>query len=881
MGRSSAETHYPYWRLVAFLCAVVLLPGCQGCRDSLSSIRREEQDPAEPRKRSKPKPDFSIGLLRVLPHESNLDEKLAGEIDENEETDEVSEDGGTDSATPPEQFPWVKPGHWHAATQQLKANNFDYRGMLTVTASHQPPGGSRRELIEVEDTPFRMQASRPLILPKGQWRFPAFQYFIPSDSSRSTTGLNIDLDSSGAGLSAGAARTSFLRTLQPQEFFFVVLARNADQYMYVKLLPSVEPPGEEYDEIRAQHAYDSGALPVVSETELEGSPETDLESYRYYHVVRPALSEKHLAPLPENSTVWSSIAYILWDDVPSPRERLSENQQAAMLDWIHWGGQLIISGPNSLESLRATFLEPYLPAMPGDSIELAASDLAELDAKWTLKDDVTGAKENLKVTRAWPTIQLTPYEGYRGQDVLLRAGNPEGSSAGAPLVIERQVGRGRIVLTAFRLSERDFINWRGADGFFNACLLRRPAREYSNKTAYGNTLLTWADHPERRFDGRLATNLRIFSRDAIAPENEQNSQSSQSIGVNEPTPVATWNDFQPVSHAARNILRRAAGIEIPRAGFVLLVLFFYLVVLVPVNYAVFYLMRRLELAWVCVPLIAIGGAAAVIKLAQLDIGFASSKTEVAVLEGYEGYPRFHTTRYTALYTSLSNNYDLRFEDPGAVVLPFATDPDFKREIGHVPQPVTYHLDQEAELQGFPVVSNSTRMVHSEHVIGLSGPIRFTRIGNNFELKNETELPLRDVGILYCRGKGQVDVAWVGELDPEAVRRLSFRRARNGAELFPERGSRSSSFTSAKSLDLTELFHIAENVESLAPGEVRLVGQYDGALPGVAVDPEAPQAVESTFIIAHLRPRNLDAPQPDVNYWGPRTPTEHDALYLKD
>ena len=27
-----------------------------------------------------------------------------------------------------------------------------------------------------------------------------------------------------------------------------------------------------------------------------------------------------------------------------------------MLDWLHWGGQLLISGPNSLESLQSGFL---------------------------------------------------------------------------------------------------------------------------------------------------------------------------------------------------------------------------------------------------------------------------------------------------------------------------------------------------------------------------------------------------------------------------------------------------------------------------------------------------------------------------------------------
>ena len=47
------------------------------------------------------------------------------------------------------------------------------------------------------------------------------------------------------------------------------------------------------------------------------------------------------------------------------------------------------------------------------------------------------------------------------------------------LLVERQVGRGRIVVTAMQLSERELINWRsGFESLFNACLLRRPRREY-------------------------------------------------------------------------------------------------------------------------------------------------------------------------------------------------------------------------------------------------------------------------------------------------------------------------------------------------------------------------------------------------------------------
>ena len=51
-------------------------------------------------------------------------------------------------------------------------------------------------------------------------------------------------------------------------------------------------------------------------------------------------------------------------------------------------------------------------------------------------------------------------------------------NTGSDLIIERRVGRGRIVVSAFRITGPDFTSWEGCDSFFNACLMRRPARKF-------------------------------------------------------------------------------------------------------------------------------------------------------------------------------------------------------------------------------------------------------------------------------------------------------------------------------------------------------------------------------------------------------------------
>ena len=49
------------------------------------------------------------------------------------------------------------------------------------------------------------------------------------------------------------------------------------------------------------------------------------------------------------------------------------------------------------------------------------------------------------------------------------------------LVVERRVGGGRIVVTRFPLTDVRIKQWKNFDGFFNAVLLRRPARVFSNQ----------------------------------------------------------------------------------------------------------------------------------------------------------------------------------------------------------------------------------------------------------------------------------------------------------------------------------------------------------------------------------------------------------------
>ena len=119
------------------------------------------------------------------------------------------------------------------------------------------------------------------------------------------------------------------------QYFMLVLAREPARYAYLKVTDSVRAPFED----------DNGQSPP------------------HYRVVL-ADAAKPL-PLPANVLTWTSVAYIVWDEVNL--DRSNPAQQAALVDWIHWGGRLIINGPDSLDSLRASFLDEYLPVEPASA----------------------------------------------------------------------------------------------------------------------------------------------------------------------------------------------------------------------------------------------------------------------------------------------------------------------------------------------------------------------------------------------------------------------------------------------------------------------------------------------------------------------------------
>ncbi len=416
-------------------------------------------------------------------------------------------------------------------------------------------------------------------------------------------------------------------------------------------------------------------------------------------------------------------------------------------------------------------------------------------------------------------------------------------------------------------------------------MLRRPPRRFAWPQARFEFV---GPNAPDRYDPAASTHVRYFTRDAIEPPvDDEKLAREQPLSSQDPfvdpyqvqtelidrlkgePGVAGWNDFSWIANTARETLREAAGISVPRRQFVLKMVGLYLLVIVPVNWLVFRLAGRVEWAWLAVPVIAAVWGLLVVWLAQLDIGFARAQTEVAVLEVQPEYPRGHLTRYMALYTSLSSSYDLRFSDPTAVALPFAAGG--RLLFGPQSEEVRLTTTGERDLSGYPVASNSTGMVHSEQMFDLGGGIRWTApVVGSPSVENRTPLELTGAAVVRRRraasGKIVDEIAWLGDVEPGG--RVDVQFDAGGAETVERNRQRhelsAKREEGARGLSLRKLIDCAQRTDNLHPGDVRLVAWHNGALAGVEVTPSTAQRHGATLIVAHLAFGDGAQPVGDLN-----------------
>jgi hypothetical protein len=763
----------------------------------------------EAKEKEKPKPPFEIGP--VIPRFGDP-------------TNEVHGDEGPQLV--------LKPGHWTSTTQSMQANFKDFLGEFSADVLD-----DSRQPVALPHTEFGLRITRSLTLPKGEHREIDAELFVPQQTAGTRLAAKlIDRDSGGTVFEFAPKLA-----LQPAyQYHLLVLATEPAKYAFLKVTNTVRAPWEE---------------------EFE-------ESSQAHYLVTLAKVGKQV-PIPENSLAWTSVAYVVWDGVDPSSFTLS--QQRAMLDWLHWGGRLIINGPDSLAMLEGSFLEPFLPAEDAGPRKVTAEELSVWSDYWRERE---GGQEiaALKASEPFSGIELNPRDG---------ATQLPGA---AGLFYSKDVGRGAVIVSAIQLNEREFINWSGFDGFLNAGLLGRPRRLFSTPPFEG-VQVDWADYQSRRLDAHFTTPLRLFARDALTPANTNRvaGTTANQFGTTEITElqvdraggVAAWDEFSRAAQVCRELLIVAAGVQVPGVGFVLGCLGFYLIVLVPFNWLIFHTIGRPEWAWIAVPFIAVLGTWVVVKQAQLDIGFVRSQTEVAILELNGGHDRALLTRFTAMYSSLATTYDTVFPNQtSAVALPF---PANDKDTAPWQDSVVFEESIDPQLTGLTVSSSATRLLHAEQIVPLAGPLRLGKSSRDMDqIENHTEHDLRDVAVIRRRfnknGEPQYEGTWLGELraGSSAVLGLTPITWQDGELPFATEREAAARTRTMPTMAIDPLVQLAfafdDKTDPLGShrDEVRLVGIIDEALPGMEISPEASQRQGATVVIAHLSFGPLAEPRPDVN-----------------
>ena len=740
--------------------SLLLVSGCGGCN-------RDPDEEDKQAKKEQPKPSFQKEIPVFLP--GNFENPIA-----------VNRS---------------KVGHWASVQLNCVSNRQDFTGDLH-TFSVIP--GTNNLPAPVSGTEFYLESSRPVSLPQEQWKYLETTLYMPNRAGATQSSFTLSLYDRN-GLAQNLEDSGFnVNLMVEHQHHFVVLTQRPASKQYLKDLSCIQLPSED------AMSQVSGDLEYIN-------------SRRYY---LPVFSEPNRGlPLPSRSLTWTTIAYVLWDDV-RPGE-LTVEQQAAMLDWLHWGGQLIVNGPAGLAGLEDSFLADYLPCVLGGPVNLVQSDFAEWNQNWAVPEREGGGRHTLDLPGETTIFGVSLKLTDRGAFV---PGTGE-------LVAESRVGRGGIVVSGVTLDQLDTtLSCQSFASFFNGALMRRPGRRFSARPQYSDADCDWRQPLSVLTDPLLATRLRYVSRDlgefgtaeayegsaanweeaaeqeavengdaplggafpggpaddsmyTIAPHKRKPQQAPEVFGGYNPSPgggVAAWNDQSAISNAARQTLLEAAGIVPPSRNFVMRMLLIYLVVLVPVNWVVFKCLGRVEWAWVAAPILAVLGGIGVARYASLDIGFVRASNSVGVLELHGGYARGHLTNYTALYTSLSTKYDVTIRDGSALVLPFAKSSNAESNVRA--RPVQLRIGREIGFNNFPIDSNSTRLFHSENMVNVGGAIYLANDGA--EVVNDSRMALKDVGLLRRQASGQLQFSWIGQLDAAAAAPLQWQDIDDGQQREP-------------------------------------------------------------------------------------------------
>lgn len=760
---------------------------------------------------------------------------------------------------------FVKPGHWYQGNSKLKANYDDESLNANLTVVN----------VVGKRVPFtagqpHIEFNRSLSLAKGQEKNIRLRFFQPEvavTGNDPTENPNIAAQLVLA-LSQRSIGTSILEKSFPNKIL----------YGYQYNIVSISRDPSRYTFWRKQDCILWPSLSRMSDERIAPHRIIDLKE------------DEVAAQFPDRLYAMTSISHLVINDASI--SILSPEQKEAVQDWLRFGGTIILNGPEAIGGIESSFLKELAPLNNTSNSTISVEEIAPLRTTWSVKQ-VGG--ERILFSPAKPIAKLAGQLSDGASWVEFEGeGNQMESLEG--LVAERLVGQGRIVMTTFPMTDSAFLSWPSYSSFIHNVVLRKPRRAVT-KGVEADTL----------YDGEFAgteqnpvhsTRLRLWARD-LDPTMTQSSKviapkevTKLPSGLGLTTPIKTikrsslgaWNSESLVLRNARTSLQESSGITVPRINTIIKLLIGYLVVLVPLNWMVFRLVGRVELAWLAAPIIAIVGAFVVARSVQLDVGFSRSQTVQGFLELHQGYSRGMLSQYTALYSSLSTNYRAVYDRDEGVVLPLASaslPTNRRRSLADLSKIDYSYADNEgAGLQSIPVASNTTGLLQSEEMLELGGSLtaQFASDMSSIEVSSGLKFPIQDVGVVGLNENGQMQSAWLGNIEFGSTARGVLESRADGVGWRKE-WDRRPSLTAPTLLradetmwteqDLGEDLYLGPMLEQITKsypigeGEYIALGWTDKPLGGLKITPGAKQNRERTVVLLHLRVATLGPASPDL------------------
>jgi len=751
---------------------------------------------------------------------------------------------------PSDVLPWMKARHWHGLILELRANLDDFAGSLQTVP------------VAIPGTAYDVALGREARLVKEQRSRLAMPLFLPTVGT--VKEVPVELIRDGA-IRPDQAYSVALRPLAPHQMLALVLTKEANgAYAAWSRLNATIPASLDREDVQAA------------------------DSLRYYRLILPLEPDKPL--LPTHPLTWTAVSHVFWDGLEP--DVLTVPQQEAFLDWLHWGGQLVLmggAGPK-FSVLRESFLEPHLPADPsGEGRALEAEDLEALSASYRPPPGAI-ARPAAAVTPDGPPpgtfggflggFEAPPRRVAYGRPAPIRPASgrpvqaaglrprpgstvvPIAEGTDTPLAVERRVGRGRITMLAVDPTDPALAAWSGIDTFVRRVVFRRPEESRSALgVASGPAIsvlsmqgpdLSWYRIAARDVAGgpppAAARNPDPRERPPVVPGELASTALQQGGMLDDRLPnlagVAEWRDDATVPRLCRESLEAASGIKVPGASFVLKVILAYILAVAPLNWAVSrWVFRRKELAWAVAPLIALAFAVGVERAAAYDLGFDSAGDEIDVLELQPGHPRGHLSRFVSIYSTGHARFAARFpDDPTALALPLSAGRSIAGEDRSV---ATWRAFPSPALEDFTVQPRSLAMLRAEQMFPTSGAVAIEEDGGVRRLRNGLGLELRDAALVEVLPDQEVRETFLGDLAPDAVVDLDGLAPGDAPES-------ARTFDGPDPSDLLEALRRGVEGRPEAVGEVRLVAWTPRPAPGPVFEPALDRHRGATVVLAHLR-----------------------------